>query len=302
MKKGPAVRIASWFTVDSKPYKNSISVEYVNILKALLTYGQSFASKYTYGRPYSLPTSVSFKLVNNGVVVATLPAKLTSFSDTPPSQCTKISYNLCSPSSITARLTFTGIDESNASYTFNEIQLWAGDIIVAYSAVQGTQKPSSSFIKVSWQAVIEIEPNNVLYTPTCTSNDTNSLNPDVTNFLNYSCIDLPYLIVISSIIPTSMLPQSSLAYKQLSLLQGLTGGTAWNGLSHYVVQGDISGTYPINQPLILLDYQSKSQVNIKVVLLYNASGYDVVYTLPQSFTLNTDKVYVPVLNINIVTT
>ncbi len=302
MKSGPTVRIASWFTINGVTKKNSISVEYIGLLQALLTYGQKLANKYTYGQAYSLPTSVKFKLLNNGVVVATIPAVLSSFTDTPASQCNATTYNLCSPSTITATLTLNGIDESSSSYTFNEVQLWAGDVIVAYTTVPTSQKTGSVPIKVTWQAVLEVEPSNVLYTPTCTSNNTTNLNANVTNFLNYACIDLPYLIIVTSILPVQMIPQNSLAYQQLSLLQNLVGSIAWNGLSYYVVQGDITGTYPINQPLILLNSQSNSQVNITVVLLYNVSGYNAVYTLPQKFTLNTNKVYIPVLNINVATT
>ncbi len=96
MAGNPSVRIASWFTIERRLFKNSISVEYIGLLKALLTYGQKYANMYTYGHTYSLPTSVSFKLVNNGVTVATIPATLSSFTDTSPSQCNQTTYGLCS--------------------------------------------------------------------------------------------------------------------------------------------------------------------------------------------------------------
>jgi len=316
------VKISSHFTVstshdggsigDATVYKhNTLSAEYKYLLQGLLTAGQSYKAPYSgYTVSFVPPSNMYFVLVNNGVTVARIPAKLISydeqFSTVNTSTCQN-NLTSCNLNSMTFKLEYSATDETNDTYTFDEVQLWAdNEYMIAYAVVGTTTKNTNTFIRVTWDAVVTIESGNVLYIPGCTNfSFTFDFQLQLNNYQPLLCMNIPYIIVALTLIPYDVIPQNTFLYAQLSTLLKVlniptsTGNPAQQlqlqGVQYYVVGNT---AYPITQPYILTNPQQSP--NISLFLLYGINNNYFIYSTTLSVTVQYFKLYIPTLVINII--
>jgi len=136
-----AVKIKSFFKVEvgdrgTIRVHNTITPEYKFLLQGLLTYGQGYRAPYSYySVAFEAPSNIYVVLVNQGTIVARLTAKLNIYNE----QINVINTNTCQNNlvscnldSLTFQLEYDATDETNDSYTFDEIQIWA-DNFICYS-------------------------------------------------------------------------------------------------------------------------------------------------------------------------
>lgn len=332
------VKVRSYFTISNTEsgtslsgtsptirLHNTLSAEYEYLLQGLLTQGQSYKAPYSgYTVAFSPPSSMYFVLVNNGVVVARLPAKVLSYNEdinTVQCQNNLVSCNL---NDLSFSLEYGATDETNGTYTFDEVQLWAdNEYMVAYAIVGTTTKTTNTFIRVTWDAVVSIESGNVLYMPGCTNFSlTSNLQLQLNNYQSYLCLNLPYIIVALTLIPYTLIPQNTFLYTQLSaLLQALninpnvsptgtppTQQLQLQGIQYYVVSSaNVNVVYPISQPYIVINTgggtgisSTQQSSTISLLLLYGINNNYFIYTTPISVSIQYFKLYIPTLTINVV--
>jgi len=315
------VRINSKFTVtlynkDGVVYNvrehNTLSVEYKTLLQDLLTTGSSIKSYYySYSFTYSPPSNIYVVLVNNGIVVARMPVKLNEFNEDVSTMSTttcKNNLTSCNLNRLSFSIKYTASDETNDTYTFDEIQIWAdNEYMIAYAVIGTVTKPSNSFISVTWDAEVTIESNGILYMPGCT--DLSFTYNYILNLAGYQsllCVNLPYIIVALTLIPYSLIPQNTFLYQQVSnLLQVLgvsaSGSTSpvqnliFQGVTYYVINNT---AYPINQPFIIYNPQQPNTVTL--FLLYGINNNYFIYSTTLTSTLQYFKPYIPTLIINVI--
>lgn len=317
------VKIRSYFTITvegstTKSVHNKLSVEYVYLLQGLLTKGQSYRAPYaSYTVNFIPPSNIYFVLLNNGTVVARIPAKLLNYNenikviDTSQCQNNLVSCNL---NNLTFSLEYGGTDETNDSYTFDEIQLWADNqYMIAYTNTGSVTKNPNSFIKVTWNATVTIESNDVLYIPGCTNfSFTFNFQLQLNGYQSYLCLNLPYIIVALTLVPYPLIPQNTFLYTQLTTLLKIlnistvssgnvlpTQQLQLQGVQYYVVatpNGNIA--YPISQPYILTNTQQSPTISL--FLLYGINNNYFIYTTSLSVTVQYFKLYIPTLIISVV--
>ena len=299
---------------------NTLTPEYRFLLQGLLTQGQNYRAPYSYySVSFTPPSNIYFVLLNQGTVVARLPAKLQSYNeqinviDTSTCQNNLTSCNL---NSLTFQLEYDAVDETNDSYTFDEIQIWADNLYaIAYTNTNSVTKHPNTFIKVTWDATITIESNGVLYIPGCT-NFSFTLNAQVQlpNFQPLLCLNIPYIIVALTLVPYDLIPQNTFLYSQLSALLnvlnipgrghiGIPGSGSvpptqlldFQGVQYYVIGNT---AYPVTEPFILVNTQQPNTITL--FLLYGISGNYFIYTTSITVNVQYFKLYIPTLIINVI--
>ena len=315
------VKINSKFTVklyngDGVTYDvsvhNTLSAEYKLLLQGLLTTGSSISSSYYgYSFTYYPPSNIYVVLVNNGVVVARLTAKLDKFNEDVNVMSTtncKNDLKSCNLNGLSFTIRYTASDETNDTYTFDEIQIWAdNEYMIAYVVIGTVTKQSNSFISVTWDANVTIESNGVFYMPGCTNlSFTYNYNLNLAGYQPFLCVNLPYIIVALTLIPYDAIPQDTFLYQQVSNLLNVvgiyaTGGSSpvqqliFQGVTYYVIN---NVAYPIYQPYIIYD---RSQPNtVTLFLLYGINNNNFIYTTTLTSTLQYFKPYIPMLIINVI--
>jgi len=316
-----AVKIKSYFKISignkrTVKLHNTLTPEYKYLLQGLLTQGQGYRSPYSY---YSIafvaPSNIYVVLLNQGTVVARLPAKLESYNE----QINIINTNICQNNlvscnldSLMFQLQYDATDETNDTYTFDEIQLWADNLYnIAYTKVGSVTKNSNSFIKVTWDATVTIESNDVLYIPGCT-NFSFMFNAQVElpNYQSFLCMNIPYIIVGITLVPYNLIPQNTFLYTQLSTLLkvlNITGSGSvlptqllnLQGVQYYVVaQSNGNIAYPISEPFILTNKQQSNTVTM--FLLYGINNNYFIYSTNLVANVQYFKLYIPTLVINVI--
>jgi len=316
-----AVRIKSFFKVQvgkrcSIKLHNTLTPEYKFLLQGLLTQGQGYRSPYSYySVAFVAPSNIYFVFLNQGTVVTRLQAKLNTYNE----QINVINTNTCQNNlvscnlnSLTFQLEYGATDETNDSYTFDEIQIWADNLYaIAYVKTGSVTKNSNSFIKVTWDATVTIESNDVLYIPGC-SNFSFMFNAQVElpNYQSFLCMNIPYIIVAITLVPYNLIPQNTFLYTQLSTLLkvlNITGSGSvlptqllnLQGVQFYVVaqtNGNIA--YPISEPFILTNTQQSNTVTM--FLLYGINNNYFIYTTNLVSNVQYFKLYIPTLVINVI--
>jgi len=291
---------------------NTLSVEYKGLLQSLLTTGSTFSSNYYgYSFTYYPPYNIYIVLVNNGVVVARLPAKLDEFSESVNIISTSGCQNnlkSCNLNSISFSIKYVATDETNDEYEFDEIQIWAdNEYMIAYTVIGTVTKQSNSFISVMWNASVTIESNGVFYIPGCTDlTFMYNYNLNLAGYQPFLCINLPYIIVALTLIPYNLIPQNSFLYSQVSNLLQVLGISAsgsaspvqnlnFQGITYYVIN---NVAYPINQPYIIYNTQQSNTINL--FLLYGVNNNYFIYTTTVTTSLQYFKPYIPMLVTNII--
>jgi len=298
---------------------NTLSAEYKYLLQGLLTAGQSYKAPYSgYTVSFVPPSNMYFVLVNNGVVVARIPAKLITYNEQFSTVNTSTCQNnliSCNLDSMTFQLEYSATDETNDSYTFDEVQLWAdNEYMIAYAVVGTTTKNTNTFIRVTWNATVTLESDDVLYIPGCTNfSFTFNFQLQLNNYQPLLCLNIPYIIVALTLIPYNVIPKNTFLYTQLStLLQILNISTSTSssgvlptqqlqlqGVQYYVVAGVNGNTaYPITQPYILTNTQQSPTISL--FLLYGINNNYFIYTTSLSVTVQYFKLYIPTLVINVI--
>ncbi|AOS58405.1 SIFV.gp55-like protein [Sulfolobus islandicus filamentous virus 2] len=283
-----------------------MSAEYIYLIQGLLTQGQSYRAPYSgYTVAFTPPSNMYFVFLSNGVVVARFPAKLLSYNENintvNTSQCQN-NLTSCNLNNLLFSLEYSSTDETNDTYTFDEVQLWAdNEYMIAYASVGTTTKNANTFVRVTWDAIITIESDNVLYIPGCT-NFTLTLNSQLqlNNYQPYLCLNLPYIIVALTLVPYSLVPQNTFLYTQLSTLLKIlnissTQQLQLQGVQYYVVGNTV---YPISQPYIIINTQQPNTITL--FLLYGINNNYFIYTTSLSVTIQYFKLYIPTLTINMV--
>jgi len=316
-----AVKIKSYFRVEvgdrgSVKVHNTITPEYKYLLQGLLTNGQGYRTPYSY---YSItfepPSNIYVVLVNQGTIVARLKAKLGKFDEQINTVNTNTCQNnlvSCNLDSLTFQLEYNVTDETDDSYTFDEIQIWADNLYtIAYTNVGSITKNTNSFIKVTWEATVTIESNDVLYIPGCT-NFSFMFNSGVElpNYQTFLCMNIPYIIVAITLVPYNLIPQNTFLYTQLSTLLtvlNITGSGSvlptqllnLQGVQFYVIaQSNGNIVYPISEPFILMD--TKESNTITMFLLYGINNNYFIYTTNLVANIQYFKLYIPTLIINVI--
>jgi len=311
------VKVKSFFKIEiggatRVKVHNTLTPEYINLLQGLLTQGQGY-SYYT--SMFEAPSSIYIVLLNQGTVVARLPATLGNFNE----QINVINANTCQDNltscnlnSLMFQLQYEATDESNDSYTFDEVQIWADNsYAIAYASVGSVTKNSNSFIRVTWEATVTITSNDVLYIPGCT-NFSLRLNSQVNlpNFQPLLCLNIPYIIVAITLIPYYFIPPGTFLCAQLSTLLrvlnirtnphiGIPGSGSvppiqllyFEGVKYYVIDNT---AYPISQPF------TPQSNTVTLFLLYGINHNYFIYTTSITANLQYSKSYIPTLTINIV--
>jgi len=315
------VRVNSWFTVtlynkygityDISEH-NTLSVEYKELLQKLLTTGSTFNSNYYgYSFTYYPPYNIYVVLVNNGVVVARLPAKIDKFSEAYSTVNTASCQNnlkSCNLNNVSFIIKYVATDETNDEYEFDEIQIWAdNEYMIAYAVIGTVTKYSNSFISVTWNANVTIESNGVFYIPGCTDlTFTYNYNLNLAGYQPFLCINIPYIIVALTLIPYSLIPQGSFLYNQVANLLSVLGISTlgivspvqqlnFQGVTHYVINNN---AYPINQPYVIYNTQQSNTVSL--FLLYGINNNYFIYTTTITTSLQYFKPYIPTLVINVI--
>ena len=316
-----AVKIKSYFNVqigDKTAVKvhNTLTPEYKFLLEGLLTQGQGYRSPYSYySVAFLAPSNMYFVFLNQGTVVARLQAKLNTYNE----QINVINTNTCQNNlvscnldSLAFQLEYDATDETNDSYTFDEIQIWADNLYtIAYVKTGSVTKNSNSFIKVTWDATVTIESNDVLYIPGCT-NFSFMFNSQVelSNYQAFLCMNIPYIIVAITLVPYNLIPQNTFLYTQLSTLLKVLNITSsgsilptqllnLQGVQFYVVaQSNGNIAYPISEPFILTNIQESNTVTM--FLLYGINNNYFIYTTNLVSNVQYFKLYIPTLVINVI--
>jgi len=316
-----AVRIKSYFKVqvgDKGTIKvhNTITPEYKFLLQGLLTQGQGYRSPYSYySVAFVAPSNIYVVLLNQGTVVSRLPAKLNNYNE----QINVINTNTCQNNlvscnldSLTFQLEYDATDETNDTYTFDEIQIWADNLYaIAYVKTGSVTKNPNSFIKVTWDATVTIESNDVLYIPGCT-NFSFMFNTQVelANYQSFLCMNIPYIIVAITLVPYNLIPKDTFLYTQLSTLLkvlNITGSGSilptqllnLQGVQYYVVaQSNGNIAYPISEPFILTN--TKQSNTVTMFLLYSINNNYFIYTTNLVSNVQYFKLYIPTLIINVI--
>jgi len=304
-----AVRIRSFFKIEvgdrgAIRVHNTLTPEYKVLLQGLLTYGQSYQYYSISFRP---PSNIYVVLLNQGTVVAKLPAKLQNYTE----QINTINTNTCQNnltscnlSSLTFQLEYGATDETNDSYTFDEIQIWADNLYaIAYTKTNSVTKHPDTFVRIAWDATVTIESNNILYIPGCTDLFF-MYNAQVAlpNYISTLCLNIPYIVVALTLVPYSLVPQNTFLYSQLSALLkvlNIPGSNVqsldFQGVQYYVVNNI---AYPITEPFILTNTQQSNTITL--FLLYGISGNYFIYTTAITVNVQYFKLYIPTLIINVI--
>jgi len=316
-----AVKIKSYFRVEvgdrgSVKVHNTITPEYKYLLQGLLTNGQGYRASYSY---YSIafepPSNIYVVLVNQGTIVARLKAKLGKFDEQINTVNTNTCQNnlvSCNLDSLTFQLEYNVTDETDDSYTFDEIQIWADNLYtIAYTNVGSITKNTNNFIKVTWEATVTIESNGVLYIPGCTNfSFIFNSRAELPNYQTFLCMNIPYIIVAITLVPYNLIPQNTFLYTQLSTLLrvlNITGSGSvlptqllnLQGVQFYVIaQSNGNIVYPISEPFILMD--TKESNTITMFLLYGINNNYFIYTTNLVANIQYFKLYIPTLIINVI--
>jgi len=312
-----AVKIKSYFKVEIGGKNivrlhNTLTPGYKFLLQGLLTYGQGYRSPYSYySVAFKAPSNIYVVLLNQGTVVAKLPANLQSYNEQinviNTSSCQN-NLNSCNLGSLTFQLEYSATDETNDSYTFDEIQIWADSLYaIAYTNINPVTKHSNTFIKVTWDATVTIESNNVLYIPGCT-NFSFMFNVQLTlpNYQPLLCMNIPYIIVALTLVPYNLIPQNTFLYSQLTALLktlNISGSGSmlptqlldFQGVQYYVANSIV---YPMSEPFILTN--TKQSSTITLFLLYGINNNYFIYTTSITVNVQYFKLYIPTLIINII--
>ena len=316
-----AVKIKSYFKVQvgyktAVKVHNTLTPEYKFLLEGLLTQGQGYRSPYSYySVAFEAPSNIYVVLVNQGTIVARLTAKLNTYNE----QINVINTNTCQNNlvscnldSLTFQLEYDAVDETNDSYTFDEIQIWADNLYaIAYTKVGSVTKNSNSFIKVTWDATVTIESNDVLYIPGC-NNFSFMFNSQVElpNYQTFLCMNIPYIIVAITLVPYNLIPQNTFLYTQLSTLLKVLNITSsgyvlptqllnLQGVQFYIVaQSNGNIAYPISEPFILTN--TKESNTVTMFLLYGINNNYFIYTTNLVSNVQYFKLYIPTLVINVI--
>lgn len=306
---------------------NTLSAEYKYLIQGLLTQGQSYQAPYSgYTVSFSPPSNMYFVLVNNGVVVARLPAKMLSYNeDINTVQCQN-NLTSCNLNDLSFSLEYGATDETSDTYTFDEVQLWAdNEYMLAYVITGTTTKNTNTFIRITWDATVTIDSGNVLYIPGCTNFSlTSNLQLQLNNYQSYLCLNLPYIIVGLTLIPYTLIPQNTFLYTQVSALLQIfninpnvsstgappTQQLQLQGIQYYVVSsGNANVVYPISQPYVNTSgigltgtgaSSTQQSTTISLFLLYGINNNYFIYTTPISASIQYFKLYMPTLIINVV--
>ena len=340
-----AVKVKSYFKIEvgdktAVKVHNTLTPEYKFLLQGLLTYGQNYRSPYSYySVSFQPPSNIYVVLLNQGTIVARLPAKLQSYNEQINviniSSCQN-NLTSCNLDSLSFQLEYGATDETDDSYTFDEIQIWADNLYaIAYAKTNSVTKNPNTFIKVTWDATVTIESNGVLYIPGCT-NFSFTLNSQVAlpNYQPLLCLNIPYIIVALTLVPYDLIPHNTFLYTQLSGLLyvlearipphvGVPGSgssivaqiprilphvsvSGFGSLSHiqlldfqgvqYYVIGNTA--YPISEPFILTNTQQSNTITL--FLLYGISNNYFIYTTTITVNVQYFKLYSPTLVINII--
>ena len=320
-----AVKIKSYFKIEvgdrgAVKVHNTLTPEYKFLLQGLLTYGQGYRSPYSYySVSFQPPSNIYIVLLNQGTVVARLPASLQSYNEQINTVSTSSCQNnltSCNLSSLTFQLEYGATDETDNSYTFDEIQIWADNLYaIAYANVGSVTKHSNTFIKVTWDATVTIESNGVLYIPGCT-NFSFTFNSQVTlpNYQPLLCMNIPYIVVAITLVPYNLIPQNTFLYSQLSALLniinahipahiGVPGSGSlpptqlldFQGVQYYVIGNT---AYPISEPFILTNTQQSNIITL--FMLYGINNNYFIYTTTITVNVQYFKLYIPTLVINII--
>jgi len=308
-----AVKIKSYFSVqigDKTAVKvhNTLTPEYKFLLQGLLTYGQGYSY---YSVSFQPPSNIYVVLLNQGTIVARLPAELVSYNEQINTVSTSSCQNnltSCNLDSLTFQLEYGATDETDDSYSFDEIQIWADNLYaIAYANVGSVTKHSNTFIKVTWDATVTIESNGVLYIPGCT-NFSFTFNAQVAlpNYQPLLCMNIPYIIVAITLVPYSLIPQNTFLYTQLSALLKILNIPGSDiqllnlqGIQYYVVaQSNGNIAYPISEPFILTNTQQSNIITL--FMLYGINNNYFIYTTTITVNVQYFKLYIPTLVINII--
>ena len=122
-----------------------VTSDFITLANDLVIRGYKSASGYVSG----LTTQPTFYIVllNDGSVVAQLPVSAFQYREFSPTK---------------QSLTYIAVDNSNNQYTFNEVQLWAGNqyIITDDTLQQSVTKQSTTPLTVSVVVTLETSTNN----------------------------------------------------------------------------------------------------------------------------------------------
>jgi len=320
-----AVKVKSYFKVEvggatQVKVHNTLTPEYKFLLQGLLTYGQNYRSSYSYySVSFQPPSNIYVVLLNQGTVVARLPASLQSYNEQINTVSTSSCQNnltSCNLDSLSFQLEYGATDETDGSYTFDEIQIWADNLYaIAYANVGSVTKHSNTFIKVTWDATVTIESNGVLYIPGCTNfSFTYNAQVALPNYQPLLCLNIPYIIVAITLVPYDLIPQNTFLYSQLSALLnilnariparvGVPGSGSlpptqlldFQGVQYYVIGNT---AYPISEPFILTNTQQPNTFTL--FLLYGINNNYFIYTTSITVNVQYFKLYTPTLVISII--
>jgi hypothetical protein len=324
-----AVKIRSYFKVEvggktAVKVHNTLTPEYKYLLQGLLTQGQGYRAPYSnYSVSFQPPSNIYIVLLNQGTVVARLPAELSSYNEqinTVSTSSCQDNLTSCNLDSLTFQLEYGATDETDDSYTFDEIQIWADNLYaIAYANVKSVTKNPNTFIKVTWDATVTIESNGVLYIPGCTNfSFTFNAQVKLPNYQPFLCLNIPYIIVALTLVPYNLIPQNTFIYTQLSGLidvlkaripphVGIPGSGSvppaqlldFQGVQYYVVaQSNGNTVYPITEPFALTNTQQSSTLTL--FLLYGISDNYFIYTTALTVNVQYFKLYIPTLVINVI--
>ena len=311
------VKIKSYFKIElgdknTAKVHNTLTPEYKLLLQGLLTYGQGYRTPYSYySNVFEAPSNIYVVLLNQGTVVARFQAKLQSFNEQINTVNTNTCQNnltSCNLDSLTFQLEYVITDETDDSYTFDEIQIWADNLYtIAYANIASVTKNPNTFIKVTWEATVTMQSNNVIYIPGCTNfsfmTNTQLIVP---NFQPLLCLNIPYIIVAVTLIPYDLIPQNTFLYSQLSALLEVLGifgsGSTlptkllnFQGVQYYVADNI---AYPISEPFIITDTQEPN--NVTLFLLYGINNNYFIYTTTLVANVQYFKLYIPTLIISVI--
>jgi len=312
-----AVKIKSYFKIEvgdktAVKVHNTLTPEYKFLLQGLLTYGQGYRAPYSqYSVSFEPPSNIYVVLLNQGTIVARLPAELVSYNEqinTISTGSCQDNLTSCNLDSLSFQLEYGATDETDDSYTFDEIQIWADNLYaIAYANVGSVTKHSNTFIKVTWDATVTIESNNVLYIPGCT-NFSFTFNAQVAlpNYQPLLCMNIPYIVVAITLVPYSLIPQNTFLYTQLSALLKILNISGSDiqllnlqGIQYYVVaQSNGNIAYPISEPFILTNTQQSNTLTL--FLLYGINNNYFIYTTSITVNVQYFKLYIPTLTISII--
>jgi len=312
-----AVKIKSYFKIEvgdktAVKVHNTLTPEYKFLLQGLLTYGQGYRAPYSqYSVSFQPPSNIYIVLLNQGTIVARLPAELVSYNEQINTVSTSSCQNnltSCNLDSLSFQLEYGATDETDDSYTFDEIQIWADNLYaIAYVDVGSVTKHPNTFIKVTWDATVTIESNGVLYIPGCT-NFSFTFNSQVAlpNYQPLLCMNIPYIVVAITLVPYSLIPQNTFLYTQLSALLKILNISGSDiqllnlqGIQYYVVaQSNGNIAYPISEPFILTNTQQSNTLTL--FLLYGINNNYFIYTTSITVNVQYFKLYIPTLTISII--